>query len=296
MNERNKTKDWGKGIPNYDETDLMTKEEIHDFGVEIVAGQLYKEGYKIHIYNPTYGSFPSIVAENENEVVAVAVLTDIAKKQPILRMTDKFGILGYCDGFPTKPCFASVSIGSTDPERFEKEIALRGDGFYANYTGLEYLSKELPEVNSEEYKAFVMQYLGGYLRAGNFEAIEDYIADDCIIENSLNKKVIEEKTINFIKNTFSKNRVINHCVIKSVGDIKNIKVDKLYVKGNIEGENVNVKLLQESDKIGLLIKTQNDEFNIGDNGIIFNVDFNVKGKINKIEFIDPRLYSFNAYN
>lgn len=37
------------------------------------------------------------------------------------------------------PCFASVGFGSTDAERFDASLALRGDGYYANFTGLEVL-------------------------------------------------------------------------------------------------------------------------------------------------------------
>ena len=122
MEDRLSPRDWGKGIPKYSENDLMTKEELHDFGVEVVAGYLKQNGYKIHEYHPMYGMYPSIVAENKKEVIAVIVQSDVAPNVPEIKLTDKFGIIGYCNGFKTKPCYASVSFGSIDPERFDKSI------------------------------------------------------------------------------------------------------------------------------------------------------------------------------
>lgn len=296
MENRQMPREWGNGIPKYEAKDLMTKEEIHSFGVEIVAGQLQQEGYKIHIYNPRYGSYPSIVAENKDEVIAVVVMTDIAPKQPGLKLTDKFGIIGYCDGYPTKPAFASVSIGSTDGERFNKSLALIGDGYYAKYTGIEYISKEMPKIGSEEYKAFVMQFVGGYLRACNFEAVAEYISKECKIKNSITKEEINTDAIGYIEKIFKNHKATSHCVIKSVGNVKTLNVQKLYVKDYSNGEPGTVKIMQEADKIGLLVVTETQAFDIDDLGIIFNTDFDEFGKINKIELIDPRLYEFKALN
>lgn len=141
MKHRLRPREWVDGIPEYTEEDLMTKEEIHSFGVEVVAGQLKGEGYKIINFNPKFGLYPSIIAENDNEVVAVVVKTDIAPNKPELTEIDKQGIINFCDGYPTKPCFASVSIGSADGVRFEKSLALVGDGYLVLYKGLEYISK-----------------------------------------------------------------------------------------------------------------------------------------------------------
>lgn len=294
MENRQIPREWGNGIPKYETKDLMTKEEIHDFGVEIVAGQLQQAGYKILLYNPKLGSFPSIVAENKDEVIAVIVLTDIAPNQPKMRMTERFGIIGYCNGYKTKPAFASVSIGSTDGERFNKSLALVGDGYYAKYTGLEYISKEIPTIGTEEYKAFTMQFIGGYLRAGNYDAVSEYISKECIIKNTITKEEISKDALEYIENIFKEHKVTSHCIIKSVGNVKTLNVEKLYIKDYCNGDSGTVKILQDADKIGLLVVTETEAFDIDDLGIVFNVDFDDKGMINKIELIDPRLYEFKA--
>ena len=273
----------------------MTKEEIHNFAVQIVAGELQESGYEIHAFNPVLGSYPSVIAENNEEVIAIIVSGAVAPKIPKLKLTDKFGIIGLCDGYPTKPCFASVGIGSADVERFDKSLALIGDKYLIRYTGLEYIDKKLPEINSEEYKLFVMQFIGGYLRANNYEAVKEYIANECIIDNSISKEKIEGDAIEYFKNIFERIPITSHCVIKSIGNVKTLNVQKLHVEGYSDGKPGIVKILQEADKIGLLIVTESPVFDYDDNGIIFNVDFDKKGKINKIELIDPRLYEFEAY-
>lgn len=37
------------------------------------------------------------------------------------------------------PCFASVGIGSSRAEHFNKGITKKGEGYYINYLGLEFL-------------------------------------------------------------------------------------------------------------------------------------------------------------
>lgn len=274
----------------------MTKEELHDFGVEVVAGYLKQNGYKIHEYHPMYGMYPSIVAENKKEVIAVIVQSDVAPNVPEIKLTDKFGIIGYCNGFKTKPCYASVSFGSIDPERFDKSIALVGDGYNVRFTGLEYISKELPKIGSEEYKVFVMQFLGGYLRSKNYDAVENYISNKCTISNTISKEDIIEPCIKYFKKIFEEQPIVSHCIIKSVGNMKTLNVQKLYVEGYSDGKPGTVKILQEADKVNLLLVTENPLFNNDDPGLILNIDFDKKGKINSIEIIDPRYYEFEAYN
>lgn len=296
MEDRLEPRDWGEGIPKYKETDLMTPEDIHDFGVEVVAGCLKRDGYKILEYNPTYGVFPSIVAENEDEVVAVIVQSDIAPNIPKLKLTDKFGIMGYCTGFSTKPCFASVSFGSVDPERFDKSIALIGDGFHARFTGLEYISKELPKKGTTDYQVFTLNFVGAYLRSKNYDAVYEFISDDCDINNSISKENIKKHGKDYLKKIFNGRDITSHCVIKSVGIMKTIQVQKLYVEGHSDGKPGTVKIMQDPDRIGLLLVTDIPLFGNNDPGLIFNVDYNSKGKICNINIIDPRLYSFEAYS
>ncbi len=295
VEDRLKQRNWGKGIPKYKESDLMTKEEIHGFGVEIIANYLTKKGYKIHDYNPRFGSYPSIVAENEKKVITVAVKTSVAPQMPTFELTDKFGLIGYCNGYNTIPCFALVGIGSIDEERFDKSLALVGDEYYVNFNGLEYISKELPKVGTEEYKAFVMQFIGGYLRTENYDAVKEYISNKCVINNEIDKTEKKENAVEYLINKFKKQPVISHCVIVSVGNYKTLNVAKLQVEGYSDGEPGKIRLLQKPDEIGLLLVTKEPLFNNDNPEIVFNASFDKNGIINKIQIIDSRLYEFKPF-
>ena len=295
MNERLSPRDWGKGIPKYTDKDLMTKEEIHDFGCQIVADQLKKQGYRIHHYNPNYGVFPSIIAENDKEVVAVEVLTDVAPKQPKMPSSDKYGLLSFSLVFDTIPAFASVSIGAVDSERFDKSLALAGDAFYANYKGLEYIDKKVPEINTKEYRAFLIKYLSMFLYGGKYDVIKEYVANECIIKNTIDHTE-HTNALEYLKECFDKQPIIGHETIISDGDYRNFKiVNDIVVKDEKIKGPINAKIWQEPDKINLLLKTAKPLFNNDDTGLIFNIDYNDKGKINKIEIIDPRLYGFKHF-
>ncbi len=120
--------------PNY-----MTKREVHNFGIEVVYNQLIKEEYKIKNVDIELGKYPQIVASKNNRNYIIVVHTEIAPFFGKLETTLKQKIVEYSKSIQGVPCFASVSIGSRTEENFNKSIAIRGDGFYANYQGLEML-------------------------------------------------------------------------------------------------------------------------------------------------------------
>ncbi|NCB42804.1 MAG: hypothetical protein EOM59_09310 [Clostridia bacterium] len=127
------------GIPKYSQADLMSEQEIHDFGIEIVFGFLKAEGYAILDVQTEKGIHPSIIANKKGKLYIIEVSTEIAPKMGELPGLLKSQLIEHGAKMNAIPCFASVGIGSCDGKRFEASIALKGDGFYANFTGLEYL-------------------------------------------------------------------------------------------------------------------------------------------------------------
>lgn len=132
--------DYGKGIPKYEIKDLMRKEELHDFGIEIVFGCLKNDGYEILDVKTEIGVHPSIIAKIGRELYMVEIVTDVAPKNGELEDQLKKQLIEHSLKMNAIPCLASVGIGACDSERFSASLALRGDAFYANFTGLEFLS------------------------------------------------------------------------------------------------------------------------------------------------------------
>ena len=134
-----KKRDWGGGIPNYNESDLMTSDELYDFALDIVAQFEIKahDCYKPIDCNPSKDSFPSMVVEAKGRLIFILIEADIAPKMPKLSAERKEAFLKHCKKFNAEAFYAPVGFGACDAERFDKSIALRGDAYYANYTGLE---------------------------------------------------------------------------------------------------------------------------------------------------------------
>ncbi len=137
-NNSDERKNWGKGIPRYIEEDLMTKEELLDFAMQIVKQfELDKKGFELVSANNKLGIYPNFVVRKDNTLLFILVKADIAPRMPELTEDDKKIMIEQSKKYDAIPLFAPVGFGSTDPERFDKSIALRGDSFYSNYVGLE---------------------------------------------------------------------------------------------------------------------------------------------------------------
>ncbi len=129
---------WGKGIPDYKDEDLMTDEEMLDFAMQNVKNfELDKNNYEIISANNKVGIYPNFVVKKDNILYFILVKVEIAPKMPSLTTQDKEIMIKQSEKFNAIPMFAPVGFGSSDPDRFDKSIALRGDGYYCNYVGLE---------------------------------------------------------------------------------------------------------------------------------------------------------------
>jgi hypothetical protein len=119
--------------------DLMTREEIHCFGIDVVCEDMEKEGYKILALNQKLATFPQIKAEKEGLRYIVIVQTEVAPFMGQRSEKDIEQIIQYAKIANEIPCFASVGIGSSHAQHFKKGITKKGEGYYINYLGLEFL-------------------------------------------------------------------------------------------------------------------------------------------------------------
>ena len=117
----------------------MSKREILDFAIfAILQYEVSSGNYACISYNNSLTTFPNIILEKNGQKYAVWVKASVA---PIKEKITEYEIIqmkNFVNRFnDIIPLFASVGIGSIDSERFDKSIALIGDGYYINYTGLE---------------------------------------------------------------------------------------------------------------------------------------------------------------
>jgi len=115
----------------------MTEEEIHDFGIEIVVGQLKKEGYEIEGVNTDLGMNPQVVGRKDNQLAFVAVRTACYPEKGRLEKSVHFQMIEHADQHGAIPYFASVGIANADAKtETEMGVPVRGAGFHVAYEGM----------------------------------------------------------------------------------------------------------------------------------------------------------------
>jgi hypothetical protein len=116
---------------------IMTKEEIHNFGVEVVSNQLLKEGHQIKSVNDKIGINPQIVAIINGNLSFIAVRTNCYPEKGKLNRKEHFQMLEHSEKHSAMPYFASVGIANADCKtESEKSIPVKGAGFHIAYNGL----------------------------------------------------------------------------------------------------------------------------------------------------------------
>lgn len=129
------------------ERELMTREEIHAFGVEIVYKQLEKDGWRIQSADviSDVRKHPQIVADKDGEFAFFVVRTDIhpgrgrfeegqAAFDHLVRHAKDHGASCY---------FASVGIANSEGESDEEMATpVKGVAYHVQFDGL--IKMELP--------------------------------------------------------------------------------------------------------------------------------------------------------
>lgn len=129
-------KDWGKGIPNYNEKDLMVEEELLDFGMQIVEDYyIHKKGFDIIETNYGAKGFPNFALQKDGSLYLLKVKCNVGDKPQWSEEAKQF-YLSICKKFNAKCLYAPISIVSSDNERAAKKLALYGDGYYADFSGV----------------------------------------------------------------------------------------------------------------------------------------------------------------
>lgn len=116
---------------------IMSKEEVHQFGIQIVLEQMEKEGYTIVQCDVSLDVFPQIMAEKDEGRYVILVATEIAPFTGALAGKLRSMIIDFAKEYDAIPCFASVGIAEVDEEHFYKSIARRGKEYRIKYSGLE---------------------------------------------------------------------------------------------------------------------------------------------------------------
>jgi hypothetical protein len=123
----------------------MSREEIHDFGVQIVCDEMEKGGYEILGANPSLSVTPQIVAKKNGRLCFVVVRTDVYPNKGIL--ADEREVrrnLEHAKRNDAVCYFAGVGICNAAAkdagDEQAKGIPVKGGGFYVDFDGLKVIT------------------------------------------------------------------------------------------------------------------------------------------------------------
>ena len=280
--------------------ELMTEQDLLDFGIQETLNMLVKKGYEIDSYMSKIGTYPNIVARKDGKLYGFLVEANEVRKQPVLSMKNRFNMIKFANKFNAIPMYASFGFGSANHEKFEKAILVKHDpeGFYCNFTGFETIDiNEIPEKNTIEYKEYVVNLFALCYEKCDFNVLYKFIANNCkwvsfFSKTEYNNK-IEIEDYYEKKSQVMKNTKINTFIIKFVGDFFEIKMSKVILPDGSETKNATVKVPQPNGEIGFVAEQiKEDAEKVA---LCVAVKFDADGLINDIYLGDPYAMEFVDY-
>ena len=124
-------KDWGKGIPAYNKSDLMSQEEINSFAWNtFINHEVFVKNGDHAIATCDYpGAIPNLIMQLNGNIAFILVKGFLGENEPTITSEELTNLLSLGEEFNAECYFATVGFLSVDPERGERNLALKGDAF-----------------------------------------------------------------------------------------------------------------------------------------------------------------------
>jgi hypothetical protein len=116
--------------------EIMTKEELHEFGLALLIAYLnYQKGTLIRSNHNIGNEYPHLTAKNpEGELLYIWVKTVMYPKVPsIVSIENHEEVIKLSNQFNATPVFAGMVLTCVSTE--EKSIPVYGGGYVAEFTG-----------------------------------------------------------------------------------------------------------------------------------------------------------------
>lgn len=273
-------KDWGYGIPEYTEDDVLSGLELHEFCTNVVAKSMQENGYTIEgiIVNekPT-----QVIANKNGQRFFVIVAGDIYPYEGKISYRMKKSFSEFCLKQGVTPMFASVGLMSNDTVRAERGLALKYDGYYIKYQGNEDLSKlSIPKKKDDDYKHYCVEKIIEAYQSGCFEELfklfdrKIQFHSQWVLEPLIGKKEVVKYFRGKGETLKKSDTVINGTVVEISSDYK---------------KTGNIVLMSEPGQVCALVS---QKVNGNTNWIFISPKFNKKNKITQISLNDPELFNF----
>lgn len=276
-------KDWGPGIPDYTEDDILEGIELHKYCTNIVAQSMQDNGFTIEgiIVNNT----PTQVIANKNgRKFYVIVAGDVFPYEGKISFSMKRRFSEFSLKQNVTPMFASVGLISSDAERAEAGLSLKYDGYYVKYDGNVDLTRlRTPQPGDDDYRSYCVEKIIEAYCTGRFDIIYDMLDENIqyhsqwVLEPMIGKRDLVDYFDGKGETIRNSDTVLNGSVVVITADHKRTG---------------NMVLMSEQGKICALIS---QKINGKTNWTFISPKFNEENKITELCLNDPALFSFKPY-
>jgi len=180
------------GLFSFDENELLTYEEIQDYGVYATRVEMGKE-FEIELEGITSTTIPNFFIRNGDMKYVILVKTELLPRMGRLDPNRKSKLLHTARTEGAKALFASVGLGSMDLERRACGIALRHDAYFIKtqgYEAVEPLVAPTAAPGSPRFRAECCEMIGDAYHEGAYEGVLSLLSDDCRIYGQWRPKVM----------------------------------------------------------------------------------------------------------
>lgn len=122
---------------------LMTKEEIHEFGLQILSRYLEANAYEIEMMHPNMQMFPHIIAKKNGQLVFIIAATDVYPNKGSFADSEKAALLENAAKFDAQAACAYLGIANAAGAKAkDKELcgkAYKDADFLTDFGGLEFI-------------------------------------------------------------------------------------------------------------------------------------------------------------
>lgn len=126
--------------------ELMTEQEIHEFGLQVLIQYLQGKGYDIEFAQPDKKSLPHIVAKSGEQLTFIIAATDIYPNKGKISDADKSAVLEHAKNFDAQSACAYLGLVNAEGvEKNDKALmskAFKNARFMTDFGGLEFICFE----------------------------------------------------------------------------------------------------------------------------------------------------------
>ncbi len=126
--------------------ELMTEQEIHLFGLQVLIQYLETKGYEIEFAQPEKHRLPHVIAKMGDQLTFIIAATDMYPNKGKISDADKAAVLDHAKQFNAQTACAYLGLANAEGvETKNKELmtkAYRNARFLTDFSGLEMICFE----------------------------------------------------------------------------------------------------------------------------------------------------------